>query len=54
MSWLKGLPTGAVTRTGNLEAIEQRRAEIEADRLLRKQKSEQKRKQLQLGLFELF
>ena len=50
MSWFASLPTGAATRTGDLEAREKRRAEIEAERLLRKQKSEQRKKLTQLGV----
>ena len=50
MSWFSALPTGAATRQGNLEAREQRRAEIEAERLLKKQKSEQRRQLLALGV----
>ena len=50
MSWFSALPTGASTRNGSLEAREQRRAEIEAERLLKKQKSEQRKKLLSLGV----
>ena len=50
MSWFSALPTGAATRSGNLEAREQRRAEIEAERLLKKQKSEQRKQLLSLGV----
>lgn len=44
--WLS-LPAGATTRSGNLEAREQKRREIEAERLLKKKKSEQRRKLLE-------
>ena len=50
MSWFSALPAGASTRNGSLEAREQRRAEIEAERLLKKQKSEQRKKLLSLGV----
>ena len=50
MSWFASLPTGATTRAGNLEAREQLRAEFEAQRLLRKQKSTQKKKFDSLGV----
>ena len=41
MSWFNALPAGASTRQGNLDERERSRAEIEAERLLKKQKSEQ-------------
>ena len=50
MSWFSALPAGASTRSGSLQSREQRRAEIEAERLLRKQKSEQRKKLTELGV----
>ena len=50
MSWFASLPPGASTRQGSLQDREQRRAAIEAERLLKKQKSELLRQQVSLGI----
>ena len=50
MSWFASLPAGASTRQGSLQDREERRAAIEAERLLKKQKSLQLRQQAALGI----